>query len=202
MEEIEGGRKGTDHGQEAGESPEGRIEIDDPNLPASWLRDWRGHHAQSPSRSSLSVASQARRSRSLLLLCLLLASPATAQPAEPRIFPYQTTVETLDNGLTIILVPMSSGGLLTYWTIVRTGARDEVEPGRTGFAHFFEHMMFRGRRCVAPGSQPPAANPAAAREAAAVRKPATKNRGASEAIAAQACCPPTPSPPTTACRTD
>ncbi len=85
-----------------------------------------------------------KRVPSLLLLCLLLASAATAQQAEPEIFPYQTTVETLDNGLTVILVPMSSGGLLTYWTIVRTGARDEVEPGRTGFAHFFEHMMFRG----------------------------------------------------------
>jgi zinc protease len=28
--------------------------------------------------------------------------------------------------------------------MVRTGSRDEVEPGRSGFAHFFEHMMFRG----------------------------------------------------------
>jgi zinc protease len=29
---------------------------------------------------------------------------------------------------------------------VRTGSRDEVEPGHTGFAHFFEHMMFRGTK--------------------------------------------------------
>jgi zinc protease len=28
--------------------------------------------------------------------------------------------------------------------VVRTGSRDEVEEGHTGFAHFFEHMMFRG----------------------------------------------------------
>jgi zinc protease len=28
--------------------------------------------------------------------------------------------------------------------VVRTGSRDEVEAGHTGFAHFFEHMMFRG----------------------------------------------------------
>jgi zinc protease len=27
---------------------------------------------------------------------------------------------------------------------VRTGSRDEIEPGKSGFAHFFEHMMFRG----------------------------------------------------------
>jgi zinc protease len=30
--------------------------------------------------------------------------------------------------------------------MVRTGARDEVEEGKTGFAHFFEHMMFRGTK--------------------------------------------------------
>ncbi len=94
-----------------------------------------------------------KRARCLLLLCLLLALPAATQQAEPttshpspsgRILPYDAQVETLDNGLTVILVPMSSGGLVAYWTVVRTGARDEVEPGRTGFAHFFEHMMFRG----------------------------------------------------------
>ncbi len=77
------------------------------------------------------------------LLFGLLALVATAG-AEGGIFPYETRVETLDNGLKVVLVPMSSGGLTAYWSIVRTGARDEVEPGRTGFAHFFEHMMFRG----------------------------------------------------------
>ncbi len=84
------------------------------------------------------------RARILLLLGLLPALPVAAQQAETEIFPYDTRVETLDNGLKVILVPMSSGGLVAYWTIVRTGARDEVEAGRTGFAHFFEHMMFRG----------------------------------------------------------
>ncbi len=79
---------------------------------------------------------------------LLLAAPA-ARAAGPtaggaRLFPYPAHTEKLDNGLTVIVVPMSSGGLVSYWTIVRTGARDEVEPGHSGFAHFFEHMMFRG----------------------------------------------------------
>ena len=27
---------------------------------------------------------------------------------------------------------------------MRTGSRNEVEPGKSGFAHFFEHLMFRG----------------------------------------------------------
>jgi zinc protease len=60
------------------------------------------------------------------------------------IIPFPTETRTLTNGLTVIAVPMPSDGLVTYWSIVRTGSRDEYEEGRTGFAHFFEHMMFRG----------------------------------------------------------
>ncbi|HEX9137987.1 MAG TPA: pitrilysin family protein, partial [Nitrospirota bacterium] len=50
----------------------------------------------------------------------------------------------LDNGLTVIIVPYDSPGVVAYYTVVRTGSRNEVEPGHSGFAHFFEHMMFRG----------------------------------------------------------
>jgi len=60
------------------------------------------------------------------------------------IIPFPTTTRTLPNGLTVIVTKMPSDGLAAYWTVVRTGSRDEYEPGRTGFAHFFEHMMFRG----------------------------------------------------------
>ena len=45
-------------------------------------------------------------------------------------------------------MPMPSDGLVAFWSIVRTGSRDEYEPGRSGFAHFFEHMMFRGTERV------------------------------------------------------
>jgi zinc protease len=60
------------------------------------------------------------------------------------IIPYPTETKTLDNGLKVIVMPMPSDGLVAFWSIVRTGSRDEYEPGRSGFAHFFEHMMFRG----------------------------------------------------------
>lgn len=60
------------------------------------------------------------------------------------IIPYESHVETLENGLKVIVMPMAGNGLISYWSIVRTGSRDEVEEGRSGFAHFFEHMMFRG----------------------------------------------------------
>ncbi|MDT8323774.1 MAG: pitrilysin family protein [Bacteroidota bacterium] len=61
-------------------------------------------------------------------------------------FPYDYRLETLENGLSVIMVPMSAGGLMSYYSIVRTGARDEYEKGKSGFAHFFEHMMFRGTK--------------------------------------------------------
>jgi zinc protease len=63
-----------------------------------------------------------------------------------NIFPYKVHRETLPNGLKVIMIPMESPGLAAYYSVVRTGSRDEVEPGKSGFAHFFEHMMFRGTK--------------------------------------------------------
>ncbi|HEY5622914.1 MAG TPA: pitrilysin family protein [Gammaproteobacteria bacterium] len=80
-----------------------------------------------------------------LLLAASLLSPAVGQESGPAgVIPYDYQVETLDNGLTVIVMPMAETGLVAYWSIVRTGSRDEYEPGHSGFAHFFEHMMFRG----------------------------------------------------------
>ena len=70
----------------------------------------------------------------------------TPQTRPAQFFPYRYHSGILKNGLRVILVPMPSEGLVSYWSIVRTGSRDEIEPGRTGYAHFFEHMMFRGTK--------------------------------------------------------
>lgn len=80
----------------------------------------------------------------LFAILLFAAARAAATPPGNAIFPYRYTRETLPNGLTIFVIPMESPGLAAYYTIVRTGSRDEVEEGKSGFAHFFEHMMFRG----------------------------------------------------------
>ncbi len=77
-------------------------------------------------------------------LLLALASAAFAAAPTPRVFPYPYETHTLPNGLTAIFVPMQSPGVVAYYSVVRTGSRDEVEEGKSGFAHFFEHMMFRG----------------------------------------------------------
>jgi zinc protease len=76
-------------------------------------------------------------------------SQAPAQPSRPsgggaEAFPYKVSETTLANGLKVVAIPYDSPGTLAYLTLVRTGSRDEVEPGHSGFAHFFEHMMFRG----------------------------------------------------------
>jgi len=61
-----------------------------------------------------------------------------------KAFPFPTTQRTLANGLRVFIVEHDSPGLVAYYSIVRVGSRNEVEPGKSGFAHFFEHMMFRG----------------------------------------------------------
>lgn len=72
------------------------------------------------------------------------ATPAARAQAAGDIFPYKVHETTLDNGLQVVVIPYDSPGTVAYYTVVRTGSRDEVEPGHSGFAHFFEHMMFRG----------------------------------------------------------
>jgi zinc protease len=92
------------------------------------------------------VAAPGLRAAAVAIVCVAFSSPSQETSAVTPIIPYPTETRTLPNGLTAIVVPMPSDGLAAFWTIVRTGSRDEYEENRTGFAHFFEHMMFRGTR--------------------------------------------------------
>ncbi|MGV3622781.1 MAG: M16 family metallopeptidase [Archangium sp.] len=76
-----------------------------------------------------------------------------ALSASPGAFPFPTRVSTLPNGLRVVRVPFNSPGIVAYYTVVRVGSRNEVEPGHTGFAHFFEHMMFRGTQRFPEGTR-------------------------------------------------
>ncbi|MGH2631964.1 MAG: M16 family metallopeptidase [Tepidiformaceae bacterium] len=60
------------------------------------------------------------------------------------ILPFEATETTLPNGLRVIVVPTGFPNLVSLQIPVQTGSRNEVEPGKSGFAHFFEHVMFRG----------------------------------------------------------
>ncbi|MEZ4473371.1 MAG: pitrilysin family protein [bacterium] len=56
-----------------------------------------------------------------------------------------TTVERyrLHNGLVLLYLPEPRAPVFTYQTWFRVGASDE-RPGKTGLAHLFEHLMFKG----------------------------------------------------------
>jgi len=72
------------------------------------------------------------------------ARDAQAVPQAADVLPFRATERTLANGLKIIVVPTGFPNLVSIDIPVQTGSRNEVEPGKSGFAHFFEHLMFRG----------------------------------------------------------
>jgi zinc protease len=80
----------------------------------------------------------------MVLASVVVGGIAAADEVVQPFFPYEYESFTLDNGFRTILIPIKGSGLVAYYTVVRTGSRDEWEPGKSGFAHFFEHMMFRG----------------------------------------------------------
>ena len=78
---------------------------------------------------------------------LLAAFPQTGESPVPRaLLPFTITERTLPNGLKVIIVPTGFKNIVSVQIPVQTGSRNEVEPGKSGFAHFFEHMMFRGTK--------------------------------------------------------
>ncbi|MBL8226934.1 MAG: insulinase family protein [Bryobacterales bacterium] len=83
-------------------------------------------------------------------LSALLLITMTASAADSRMFPYNYDQWDLPNGLRLITVPTDYPNVVNLQIVVQTGSRNEVEPGKSGFAHFFEHMMFRGTKNTTP----------------------------------------------------
>ncbi len=83
----------------------------------------------------------------IALLCLLLTSLAIAQEVRIKI-PYERFV--LANGLNVILHEDHSTPTVAVNTYYLVGSGRE-KPGRTGFAHLFEHIMFEGSKNVPEG---------------------------------------------------
>src|SRR5438477_11541212 len=79
-----------------------------------------------------------------LLAAVCCAAIAFAAQSPRKVFPYVYSQEDLPNGLRLITVPTDYPNIVAVHIVVQTGSRNEVEPGHTGFAHLFEHLMFRG----------------------------------------------------------
>ena len=83
-----------------------------------------------------------------VLLGLLSAGPPAPLSAQALRVPYQTF--TLPNGLQVIVHEDHSVPVVAVNTWFHVGSSDE-QPGRTGFAHLFEHIMFMGSQHVPTG---------------------------------------------------
>ena len=87
------------------------------------------------------------RRRFVILALALLTAPLGAQ--SPRLeVPYR--LFTLANGLTVILHQDKTVPVATVNIWYHVGSANE-KPGRTGFAHLFEHLMFEGSKHVKEG---------------------------------------------------
>src|SRR5215470_3641585 len=85
-----------------------------------------------------------------LFVCALAIVSAQAQgPRNVRV-DYKET--TLKNGLHVITVEDHSAPVVAVSITYNVGSRNERQ-GRTGFAHLFEHMMFKGSENVGSGEQ-------------------------------------------------
>ena len=88
------------------------------------------------------------RSLAALLFC---AGAAVALAAEPAIgiAPIAFTARVLGNGLQVISVPSHTSPTVSVQVWYHVGSKDDP-PGRSGFAHLFEHLMFKGSAHLKP----------------------------------------------------
>jgi zinc protease len=78
-----------------------------------------------------------------LLVMPLLATPGQAQVFNPKTF-------ELDNGMQVVVVENHRAPVVTHMVWYRVGAADEPS-GKSGIAHYLEHLMFKGTKTRAPG---------------------------------------------------
>ena len=88
-------------------------------------------------------------SRPLIAAALLAGAASGAHGASNMRIPY--TSFTLPNGLRVLVHEEHSLPIVTVNTWYHVGSADE-QPGRTGFAHLFEHIMFMGSQHVPTGN--------------------------------------------------
>ncbi|MGI8543768.1 MAG: M16 family metallopeptidase [Aridibacter sp.] len=82
--------------------------------------------------------------RKILLIIILSAFGLTAF-AQVRITPLNIKERTLDNGLKVISVQDKSNPVVTVQVWYKVGGKDDPQ-GKSGFAHMFEHMMFKSTK--------------------------------------------------------
>ncbi|HEX5474370.1 MAG TPA: pitrilysin family protein [Vicinamibacterales bacterium] len=86
----------------------------------------------------------------LLAIAVAASSVVDAAVRPPKL---DYTMATLPNGLKVVFLEDHSTPIVHLQMWYHVGSKNE-RPGRTGFAHLFEHMMFKGSKNVAPEGHP------------------------------------------------
>ena len=88
--------------------------------------------------------------RRLALGCVMAVSLAAAPALAEK--PADTAPQSfsLSNGMRVLVIPDHRAPVVTHMVWYDVGSADETE-GKTGLAHFLEHLMFKGTKDVAPG---------------------------------------------------
>ena len=81
-------------------------------------------------------------------LALLLVAPGPEGSAGAGVFNPETF--TLKNGMAVVVIPNHRVPVVTHMVWYKVGSADEPA-GKSGIAHFLEHLMFKGTRKLAPG---------------------------------------------------
>ncbi len=111
-----------------------------------------------PDKIGLKLRSRSLRLRSGRALLALLAATtwialAPSPHASVRPPKLNYTMMTLDNGLKVVMLEDHSTPIVHAEIWYHVGSKNEKK-GRTGFAHLFEHMMFKGSKNVEPEGHP------------------------------------------------
>jgi zinc protease len=95
--------------------------------------------------------SRSRLAAGVLVLALLVVDPGVRAAVRPPKLDY--TMTTLSNGLQVVFLEDHSTPIVHAEIWYHVGSKNE-RPGRTGFAHLFEHLMFKGSKNVEPEGHP------------------------------------------------
>jgi zinc protease len=90
-----------------------------------------------------------RAPTAVLIAAAVLAAATVPSSAAVRPPKLQYEITTLPNGLTLVLEEDHSTPIVHLNLTYHVGSKNE-KPGRTGFAHLFEHLMFKGSKNVLP----------------------------------------------------
>ncbi|MDH5749065.1 MAG: insulinase family protein [Rhodospirillales bacterium] len=90
----------------------------------------------------------AHRNKLLSILLVAIMGLPAAVPALAGVFNPETF--TLANGMQVVVVPNHRVPVVTHMVWYKVGSADE-ESGKSGIAHIFEHLMFKGTKKYGPG---------------------------------------------------